>query len=179
MNTQVNHFPLVKMWQFTPSTYACVRSQSRQVYSWMWLSLWWLSPFPPAKQWIIQPKPEGYGQADFSAKSGYCNGINVNGIPAQGNSAERFLLALKETITYCGKCICLCCKTTPDIYFTYWKSFRIVNWVTSIQEWAGLFVVCTVILYLFRFSARQFQIECVHLRIAKSCDKQFITRKVV
>ena len=70
------------------------------------------------------------------------------------NSADLFPLAMKKTMTYCGKCICSCSKTTPGNYCTYWKSFLIVNWATSIQE-------CRIIrrhgnLKLFKFPARQF-----------------------
>ena len=52
----------------------------------------------------MQPKPEGYCD-DFTAKCGHCNGIQVNGIHAQGNSEKSFALATKKTVTYCGKCI--------------------------------------------------------------------------
>ena len=46
----------------------------------------------------MQPKPEGYGD-DFTAKCGHCNGIQVNGIHTQGNSAKSFALAMKKTMT--------------------------------------------------------------------------------
>ena len=42
----------------------------------------WSLQFSPAKQWIMQPKPEGYGN-NFTAKCGNCGGIiKVNGIHA-------------------------------------------------------------------------------------------------
>ena len=56
------------------------------------------SPFSPAKQKIIQPKPEGYGD-DLTAKYGHSNCIQVNGFHVQGNSAKSFALAMKKTMT--------------------------------------------------------------------------------
>ena len=84
------------------------------------------------------------------------------------NSGEKFRTGDEENLmAYCGKCICLCSKTTPSKHYTYWKSFWIVNWATSIQE-------CRIILRYgnlkpFRFSARHQvpqkldQSKCVHL----------------
>ena len=43
----------------------------------------------------MQPKPEGYGDNFTAAKCGHCNGIQVHGIHAQGNSAKSFALATK------------------------------------------------------------------------------------
>ena len=84
------------------------------------------------------------------------------------NSGEKFRTGDEENLmAYCGKCICLCSKTTPSKHYTYWKSFWIVNWATSIQE-------CRIILRYgnlkpFRFSAlhqvpqKLDQSKCVHL----------------
>ena len=84
----------------------------------------------------MHSKHEGYGD-DFTVKCvGHCNGIQVNGIHTQGNLAKSFALPTKKTVTYCGKCICLCSKTTPsNRHCMYWKTFWIVNWATSIQEY--------------------------------------------
>ena len=124
----------------------------------------------------IYSKSEGYAD-DFSTKSEHCNRIHVNGIYAQGNSEELFPLAMKKkemkkwkneemkkeemkkAMTYCGKCIYLCSKNTPSNYCSYWKSFYIVNWATSIQE--GRIIGTVVIWSSGRFSDRQ--LECVPL----------------
>ena len=114
----------------------------------MWLlSLSDDSAFSPAK-------PEGFGEADFSAKSGHCNGIDVNGIHAQGILAELFVLAMKETMTYCGKCICLCSKTTAIIVRT--EKLPDCYWTTSIQDYSRIIRGTYVKLKLFRFSAKGF-----------------------
>ena len=119
----------------------------------------------------IYSKSEGYAD-NFSTKSEHCNRIHVNGIYAQGKSEELFALAMKKkemkkwrneemkkAMTYCGKCICLCSKNTPSNYCSYWKSFYIVNWATSIQE--GRIIGTVVIWSSGRFSDRQ--LECVPL----------------
>ena len=135
----------------------------------------------------MQPKPQGYGD-DFTTKCGHCNGIHVNGIHAQGNSAKSFALATKKTMTYCGKCICLCSKTTPSSHCTYWKSFWIVNWATSIQEYRIIRRYGNLKLsssgFLLRSSIKtrsieESTLEKFALKNAKSYNKQFITRKVV
>ena len=65
-------------------------------------------PFSPSKQYIMQPKPEGYVD-DFTAKCRHCDGIKVNGIHAHsGNFCTMFFKSKHNCIGCHGSEIPTC-----------------------------------------------------------------------